>query len=317
MSRSARCVLCQSPVLKKPILKIGKFSLLYCPQCKTASTYPLLSETKLQNAYRNSYRSTNTGQRFPWVIDGCMKFWRTERAYRIMKLAQTGPVLDVGCGQAHELTLLQRQGLAGFGLESSKHYAESISRRTHIPIFSGNLQELSLAQGSCGVVSFLHSLEHFANPTDALGHAKKLLKNHGFLMIAVPDFESGEARLFRKSWFHLDLPRHRHHFSRTGLVSFLQTKGFQIISVRKFAPEYDYYSCVQSLLNLLFRAHPNQLYRILLKEEPKQKHDYYELLRELPGILMTLLISIPMTILMWLLRESGTVEIVAQKTTLE
>ena len=49
-----------------------------------------------------------------------MKIWRYLRAWRIQKWAKKGPVLDVGCGQATELTILKKFGVRVYGLEYDK-----------------------------------------------------------------------------------------------------------------------------------------------------------------------------------------------------
>ena len=71
---------------------------------------------------------------------------------------------------------------------------------------------LSLLPGQFDAVTFWHVLEHLENPGEALVAAGRLLKSNGWLVVAVPDYASLQAKLFGKYWFHLDLPRHLHHF---------------------------------------------------------------------------------------------------------
>ena len=47
----------------------------------------------------------------------------------------------------------------------------------------------------------------------------------------MPNFDSWQRRRFRDSWFHLDLPRHRTHFTEAGLRSTLERAGLTVTSV--------------------------------------------------------------------------------------
>jgi hypothetical protein len=42
----------------------------------------------------------------------------------------------------------------------------------------------------------------------------------------VPNFDSWQSRRFGTNWFHLDLPRHRSHFTPDGLEALLRRTGF-------------------------------------------------------------------------------------------
>lgn len=47
------------------------------------------------------------------------------------------------------------------------------------------------------------------------------------LLVTVPNFGSWQSRRFRGAWFHLDLPRHRSHFTPAGLERALRAAGFE------------------------------------------------------------------------------------------
>jgi hypothetical protein len=76
------------------------------------------------------------------------------------------------------------------------------------------------------VVVFQHSLEHVVEPADDLLLASALLADGGLLLVSVPNFDSWQSRSFGSNWFHLDLPRHRSHFTPRGLQVLLGRTGF-------------------------------------------------------------------------------------------
>jgi SAM-dependent methyltransferase len=76
-------------------------------------------------------------------------------------------------------------------------------------------------------VAFQHALEHVVDPRDDLVRARELLRPGGLLLVAVPNFGSWQRRRFGAAWFHLDLPRHRTHFTSAGLGRLLAACGFE------------------------------------------------------------------------------------------
>ena len=47
----------------------------------------------------------------------------------------------------------------------------------------------------------------------------------GLVLVSLPNFGSWQARRFRADWFHLDLPRHRSHFTARGIETLLRRAG--------------------------------------------------------------------------------------------
>ena len=89
------------------------------------------------------------------------------------------------------------------------------------------------------------------------------------MALAVPNFGSLQARLFGRHWFHLDLPRHTHHFRADTLRRCLERCGFDVETTITRSAEQDTYGFVQSLLNkLLPSARPNDLYDLLRNQWP-------------------------------------------------
>ena len=76
------------------------------------------------------------------------------------------------------------------------------------------------------VVVFQHSLEHVVDPGEDLARARGLLRDGGLLVVSVPNFGSWQRKTFGSAWFHLDLPRHRTHFTAAGLERLLRDSGF-------------------------------------------------------------------------------------------
>ena len=58
-----------------------------------------------------------------------------------------------------------------------------------------------------------HSLEHLYEPIPTLNEVKRILKDDGLLVIAVPNVDSFAAKVFKENWYQLEIPIHLIAFS--------------------------------------------------------------------------------------------------------
>ena len=142
--------------------------------------------------------------------------------------------LDVGCGDGRFLAALAALGWGVEGLETDPVAASLARARSGATVYESHLEDLTLPEGSLGLVSLLHVLEHVPEPRATLAAARKLLAPGGTLLIAVPNAGSWEAGLFRSVWYPLDLPRHYWGFTPHTLVRLVETCGFSVDSVTHF-----------------------------------------------------------------------------------
>jgi len=142
-----------------------------------------------------------------------------------------GRLLDVGSGRGDLGVALSRKGWRVVGVEPSER-ASADARSRGLEVERGTISEVAerLDPGFDAVV-FQRSLEHVTEPLDALEAARGLLGEGGLLLISVPNFDSWQRRRFGSAWLHLDLPRHRSHFSERGLEVLVRRAGFQVQSM--------------------------------------------------------------------------------------
>jgi SAM-dependent methyltransferase len=119
----------------------------------------------------------------------------------------------------------------------------------------GAIDQLDFPAASFDLVTFWHVLEHLEDPKLALIEARRILKTDGRLMVAVPNIESLQAWLFGDVWLHLDVPRHRWHFSPRTLAAVADRCGLRIESTRHFSLEYGPFAIVQGVATKVGLGH--------------------------------------------------------------
>src|SRR5207248_5561829 len=141
--------------------------------------------------------------------------------------ATPGTLLDVGCGRGDLGAAFIRRGWRVSGVEPSPE-ACAVARRQGVDAREGTLDSVEFPDGSFDAVVMRHSLEHVPDPIADLGRVFRFVRPEGLLVISVPNFDSWERRRFGSAWFHLDLPRHRTHFTPQSLRLALTKTGFEV-----------------------------------------------------------------------------------------
>ena len=186
-----------------------------------------------------------------------------------------------------------------------------------MPVFVGDFLESPYPPGFFDVVVFWHVLEHVRDPVAALRKSRAILKPGGLLVVAVPNLESYQAGVPGRHWFHLDVPRHYHHFRLGVLRRILEENGFSVESVSHFSLEYNPYGWVQSILNRM-GFQENLLYDTLKNESartiksPARSHPVQFFV-----MLLALIPVVPLGFALFLLevlvRRGGTIELYARR----
>lgn len=210
----------------------GAYDVAVCTHCGSGRTLPVLEPARLAALYPDEYAQHSLPTSGPARTAATALFrLRYRRALRRDPLASLqarppGRLLDVGSGRGDLGVVLQELGWRITGLEPSERACED-ARSRGVESICGTLHShaRSLA-GDYDAIVFEHSLEHVTEPAGDLAVAQSLLAAGGLLLISVPNFGTWQRRWFDSYWFHLDLPRHRSHFTRRGLETLIRRVGF-------------------------------------------------------------------------------------------
>jgi len=164
-------------------------------------------------------------------------------------------VLDVGCGDGSFLDALAQQGWEVNGTELSVSIAATAMERLGDRIHVGGISDAGFPQNSFDLITFWHVLEHLEDPRRALSDAERLLKPDGRIVVAVPNLTSWQAGWFKEHWLHLDVPRHRWHFSPKVLETLAHRSGLYVDRTCYFSLEYGPFAVLQGLATKLRLGH--------------------------------------------------------------
>ncbi|MFO1478343.1 MAG: class I SAM-dependent methyltransferase [Verrucomicrobiota bacterium] len=293
------------------------FKIARCGACGFTITLPQPAPEQMDQYYPAGYYGAPGGRRFPAPVEFLQRRLYAARVSWVESAAsnrQPGRVLDVGCGRGWLLKAFQDRGWQVQGTELSDTASAYAREVLKLPVRIGSLESLNFPAESFDAITLWHVLEHLSDPRSLIEEARRILRPGGVLMIGVPDFGGWEARWTEGKWFHLDVPRHLTHLTRPTLAKALAERGFREVAWHGFAPEYDLFSFVQSLLNRTGLRH-NLLYNFLRRGRAKVLQEEgasaSQLLATLALAVPLTLIGIPATCIAGLAGKGGTMTVVA------
>ena len=146
-------------------------------------------------------------------------------------------LLDAGAGRGRFVAAARAAGYDASGIEPSPRGVEAARSVYGVELRAEGIEEA--VASAVGVVTAWHVLEHLAEPGAALDRIASWLEPGGTLVAGVPNLSSLQARLAGERWFHLDLERHRVHFTPGGLHALLRRHGFEVVRTKHVLLEHN------------------------------------------------------------------------------
>jgi 2-polyprenyl-3-methyl-5-hydroxy-6-metoxy-1,4-benzoquinol methylase len=294
------------------------FQIAHCAACGFDITSPQPATNEIAAYYPAGYYGNPGDRRFPPVVEALQKALYAQRVRMVESVAgaRRGRVLDVGCGRGLLLEAFRRRGWEVQGTELTETAACYARQVAGVPVEMGRLEEIGFPESHFDAITMWHVLEHVHDPRVVLAEVSRILKPGGVLLVGVPNFSGFEARLFKDKWFHLDVPRHVTHLTKATLKQALHENGLRDRRWSGFAPEYDAFSFVQSVLNRCGLRH-NLLYNVLRRKQAKvidgeHAPQWQVAVSLLLGAVLGV-VSVPATFAAGLIEQAGTMTVLAVK----
>ncbi len=136
-------------------------------------------------------------------------------------------ILDIGAGTGDFLSVCKKNGWKINGVEPSESARELASKKNII--LENSVEKFQ--NKSFDVITLWHVLEHIPTLPEFIQTLKKLLKPNGVLIIAVPNYKSYDAKLYKEFWAGYDVPRHLWHFSQTSIQKLFSLVDMNVVKI--------------------------------------------------------------------------------------
>lgn len=204
-----------------------KFDLLYDKEKEILITSPKPSLPDLPGYYKSKEYISHTDSKKS-LVD---KIYQQVKKYMLVKklswiekkYPSKGKILDIGAGTGDFLVEAKNRGWKVYGIEPDVN-ARNLSLGKGIKL-SENTDNFKSEKFD--VITMWHVLEHVYDLKNQIVELEHLLKKNGLLIIAVPNFQSYDAKHYKEFWAAYDVPRHLWHFSQSGLKQLFSEGGFK------------------------------------------------------------------------------------------
>lgn len=232
------CPVCKSQSIKA-FLQCTDFTVSHetfavnrCEGCGLGITSPRPELENLGSYYQSEEYISHSGK----TSGGIGILYNTAKSFalkwkaRIVDQKKKNPTaLDFGCGTGDFLKTLNSKGWQVEGVEPSENArlkAESLISQK----INASLSDVH--QKQFDVISAWHVIEHVPDLTETIQQLKALLKKDGTIFIAVPNYESADAKRYQEFWAGYDVPRHLWHFSKKSMTQLLGKYGLEVIKIQ-------------------------------------------------------------------------------------
>ena len=310
MDNGDACPACGGPLVAwrsvpsaEPALGPARYELRRCRRCGSAVTVGAApAELHETGAYAPGA---------PRLARAAAPALRAFDSQRLRMLGAFAPpparLLDAGAGRGRFVAGALAAGYEARGIEPSRRGVLAASS-AGAPIEQATIEAARLDPGSLDAVTLWHVLEHLDDPGAALARIATWLAPGGVLLVGVPNLSSLQAHFGGERWYHLDVPRHRVHFTPAGMDALLRAQGFTPAKTHHLLAEHNPFGMWQSLVSRA-TSHPSYLYNLLKRNAPVRSPDLVITALALPLAPLAAITELAAG----LARRGGTIAVVARR----
>ena len=204
-----------------------QFDLLFDPEKQMLATFPKPDLQDLPGYYKSEDYISHTDSNKS-LVD---KIYHQVKKYMLLKklkwiekkVPEKGNILDIGAGTGDFLNEAKKRGWKVHGIEPDKEARErALEKGIKLSVNSQNFKSEKF-----DVITMWHVLEHVYDLKSQIIELEHLLKKDGLLVIAVPNYQSYDARYYKEFWAAYDVPRHLWHFSQQSFKHLFSGNGFK------------------------------------------------------------------------------------------
>lgn len=137
-------------------------------------------------------------------------------------------LLDIGAGTGDFLKKISNNQWTIKGVEPNSN-ARTIATKKGLNL-SQKLSEI--IDTDFDIITLWHVLEHLPNLDEQIKDITRKLDAKGYLIVAVPNYKSYDAKKYKGYWAAYDTPRHLWHFSRKTINALFSKHGLKVIKTK-------------------------------------------------------------------------------------
>ncbi len=236
------CPICKSELIQEQLtakdhtVSQNNFSIWHCNACTARFTQDVPEQDAIGAYYASenyiSHSDTKKG-----IINSLYHLVRKKTLLLKRRLVLNeagmtkGEILDIGCGTGAFLNTMKEADWAITGLEP-----DAVARTKASELYNIHPQEpvklFELTPASFNAITMWHVLEHVHELHAYIKQIALLLAPKGKLFIAVPNYTSKDADIYKENWAAYDVPRHLYHFSPQSMEKLLSMHGLKLTAVK-------------------------------------------------------------------------------------
>ena len=219
------------------------FDIVECEACSIRTTTPF-PDKKIIGNYYSSDDYISHDDKVSGIFDSIYGLVRTYQLNKKKKLIgkyfnkSNGKILDIGCGAGDFLQYMKENHWNINGVDTSNKARKIAKKKLNIKVMDP--KDWINNKEKYDVITCWHSLEHVHEPWVYLDKIKKSLTLNGFLIVALPNYQSTDAKIYKEFWAAYDTPRHLYHFTIKSMNKTIKPHGLNIESIYRmnFDPFY-------------------------------------------------------------------------------
>ena len=236
--------------VKDYIVSGEEFEIFQCNSCSLRFTQDPPDAASIGSYYKSedyiSHTDTSKG-----LINKLYRVVRKKALKQKRRLVESqtgmkqGRLLDVGSGTGSFAAEMKNAGWQVTGLEpdvDARNVAEEVNG---VKLLHGD-ELFNLSPVSYDAITLWHVLEHMHELSSYLKQFKALLKEDGKLIVAVPNYTSLDATVYKQYWAGYDAPRHLYHFSPQSMQKLMEKENLKVISIKPMWYDSFYVSLLSS-----------------------------------------------------------------------
>ena len=242
------CPICTTEMkfkfVTKDYLVTGEsFDIVECEACSIRTTTPF-PDKKIIGNYYSSDDYISHDDKVSGIFDSIYGLVRTYQLNKKKKLIgkyfnkSNGKILDIGCGAGDFLQYMKENHWNINGVDTSNKARKIANKKLNIKVMDP--KDWINNKEKYDVITCWHSLEHVHEPWVYLDKIKKSLTLDGFVIVALPNYQSTDAKIYKEFWAAYDTPRHLYHFTIKSMNKTIKPHGLNIESIYRmnFDPFY-------------------------------------------------------------------------------